>query len=206
MNGNERYILEGIIIVLAAAYIFYENVLMSFILSPYVYIHYRQRIKERIVHDKKNFKKKFKDGIIAVSFALNVGYSIENAFGQAVDELTLMYAEESKVEDIMYFAEIFRYAKRSGGDLMAVIKNTAQIIQQKEEVMSEVDTIISGKKMEQRVMSLIPAVIVIYLKVTAKEFIQPLYGNIAGIIIMTVCLGVYVISDMWAKRIVNIEV
>ena len=32
----------------------------------------------------------------------------------------------------MYFAEIFRYAKRSGGDLMAVIKNTAQIIQQKE--------------------------------------------------------------------------
>ena len=56
--------------------------------------------------------------------------------------------------------------------------------------MSEVDTIISGKKkMEQRVMSLIPAVIVIYLKVTAKEFIQPLYGNIAGIIIMTVCLG-----------------
>ena len=90
MNGNERYILEGIIIVLAAAYIFYENVLMSFILSPYVYIHYRQRIKERIVHDKKNFKKKFKDGIIAVSFALNVGYSIENAFGQAVDELTGM--------------------------------------------------------------------------------------------------------------------
>lgn len=235
MNGNERYILEGIIIVLAAAYIFYENVLMSFILSPYVYIHYRQRIKERIVHDKKNFKKKFKDGIIAVSFALNVGYSIET-FGQAVDELTLMYggdsdivvkfkhivirlgqnenledilddfAEESKVEDIMYFAEIFRYAKRSGGDLMAVIKNTAQIIQQKEEVMSEVDTIISGKKMEQRVMSLIPAVIVIYLKVTAKEFIQPLYGNIAGIIIMTVCLAVYVVSDMWAKRIVNIEV
>lgn len=112
----------------------------------------------RIVHDKKNFKKKFKDGIIVVSFALNVGYSIENAFGQAVDELTLMYggdsdivvkfkhivirlgqnenledilddfAEESKVEDIMYFAEIFRYAKRRGGDLMAVIKNTAQIM------------------------------------------------------------------------------
>jgi len=38
VNGNERYILEGIIIVLAAAYIFYENVLMSFIISPYVYI------------------------------------------------------------------------------------------------------------------------------------------------------------------------
>ena len=216
MNGNERYILEGIIIVLAAAYIFYENVLMSFILSPYVYIHYRQRIKERIVHDKKSFKKKFKDGIVDELTLMYGGDSdivvkfkhivIRLGQNENLEDILDDFAEESKVEDIMYFAEIFRYAKRSGGDLMAVIKNTAQIIQQKEEVMSEVDTIISGKKMEQRVMSLIPAVIVIYLKVTAKEFIQPLYGNIAGIIIMTVCLGVYVISDMWAKRIVNIEV
>ena len=236
VNGNARYIWEGTAIVLVAAYIFYENLFMAVVLSPYVYIHYRQREKERIIRDKNSFKKKFKDGIMSVSFALNVGYSIENAFVQAVEELSLMYgdnsdiavkfkgivirlgqnenledilddfAAESGVEDIVYFAEIFRYAKRSGGDLMAIIKNTAQIIQQKEEVMSEVDTIISGKKMEQRVMSLIPAAIVVYLKVTAREFIEPLYGNIAGIIIMTVCLGVYVISDMWAKRIVNIEV
>ena len=34
VNGNERYILEGIIIVLIAAYIFYENVFMAVILSP----------------------------------------------------------------------------------------------------------------------------------------------------------------------------
>ena len=31
VNGNERYILEGIIIVLIAAYIFYENVFMAVI-------------------------------------------------------------------------------------------------------------------------------------------------------------------------------
>ena len=60
--------------------------------------------------------------------------------------------------------------------------------------------------MEQRVMSIIPAAIVVYLKFTAAEFIQPLYGNVYGAVIMTVCLIVYVIADMWAKRIVNIEV
>ena len=32
-----------------------------------------------------------------MSFALNVGYSIENAFGQAVDELTLMYGGDSDI-------------------------------------------------------------------------------------------------------------
>lgn len=235
-NGDVRYIAEGIIIVCAAAYIFYENIMMAFILSPYVYLHYKQRKKERAKKDNNEFRKKFRDGIMSVSFALNVGYSIENAFIQAVDELELIYgrgsdivikfrhivirlgqneniedifmdfAEESKVEDIMYFAEIFRYAKRSGGDLISIIRNTTQIIQQKEEVLSEIDTIISGKRMEQKVMSIIPAAIVVYLKLTAAEFIQPLYGNVYGAVIMTVCLIVYVIADMWAKRIVNIEV
>lgn len=235
-DSGVRYIAEGIVIVCVAAYIFYENILMAFILSPYVYLHYKQRKKERAKKDNKEFCRKFRDGIMSVSFALNVGYSIENAFIQAVEELELIYgrdsditikfryivvrlgqneniedifmdfAEESKVEDIIYFAQIFRYAKRSGGDLISIIRNTTQIIQQKEEVLSEIDTIISGKRMEQRVMSIIPAAIVVYLKLTAAEFIQPLYGNVYGAVIMTVCLIVYVIADMWAKRIVNIEV
>lgn len=235
-DSGVRYIAEGIVIVCVAAYIFYENILMVFILSPYVYLHYKQRKRERAKKDNNEFCRKFRDGIMSVSFALNVGYSIENAFIQAVEELELIYgrdsditikfryivvrlgqneniedifmdfAEESKVEDIIYFAEIFRYAKRSGGDLISIIRNTTQIIQQKEEVLSEIDTIISGKRMEQRVMSIIPAAIVVYLKLTAAEFIQPLYGNVYGAVIMTVCLIVYVIADMWAKRIVNIEV
>lgn len=235
-DSGVRYIAEGIVIVCVAAYIFYENILMAFILSPYVYLHYKQRKKERAKKDNNEFCRKFRDGIMSVSFALNVGYSIENAFIQAVEELELIYgrdsditikfryivvrlgqneniedifmdfAEESKVEDIIYFAEIFRYAKRSGGDLISIIRNTTQIIQQKEEVLSEIDTIISGKRMEQRVMSIIPTAIVVYLKLTAAEFIQPLYGNVYGAVIMTVCLIVYVIADMWAKRIVNIEV
>lgn len=235
-DSGVRYIAEGIVIVCVAAYIFYENILMVFILSPYVYLHYKQRKMERAKKDNNEFCRKFRDGIMSVSFALNVGYSIENAFIQAVEELELIYgrdsditikfryivvrlgqneniedifmdfAEESKVEDIIYFAEIFRYAKRSGGDLISIIRNTTQIIQQKEEVLSEIDTIISGKRMEQRVMSIIPAAIVVYLKLTAAEFIQPLYGNVYGAVIMTVCLIVYVIADMWAKRIVNIEV
>ena len=226
-DSGVRYIAEGIVIVCVAAYIFYENILMAFILSPYVYLHYKQRKKERAKKDNNEFCRKFRDGIMSVSFALNVGYSIENAFIQAVEELELIYGRDSditikfryivvrlgqneNIEDIfmdfIYFAEIFRYAKRSGGDLISIIRNTTQIIQQKEEVLSEIDTIISGKRMEQRVMSIIPAAIVVYLKFTAAEFIQPLYGNVYGAVIMTVCLIVYVIADMWAKRIVNIEV
>lgn len=60
--------------------------------------------------------------------------------------------------------------------------------------------------MEQKVMSAIPALIIIYLKVTARDFIEPLYGNVSGMLIMTGCLIIYLISNVWSKRIVNIEV
>lgn len=38
------------------------------------------------------------------------------------------------LDDIKYFAEIFRYAKRSGGDVIGIIKQTSHIIHEKAEV------------------------------------------------------------------------
>lgn len=235
-NGDIRYIAEALIQIIVTAYIFYENVLFAILLSPYVIWHVRECRAASEKRKKTAAAEEFKDGIIAVSFALGVGYSIENAFAEAVKELTQMYgadsqvvkrfsrivrrlnrnenledildeyADESGIEDISYFTEVFRYAKRSGGDLISIIRNTASVIQQKVEVSNEIETALGGKRMEQKVMSMIPFGIILYLKVTASEFISPLYGNVLGVAVMTVCLIVYVLADRWAKKIVDIKV
>ena len=69
-DSGVRYIAEGIVIVCVAAYIFYENILMAFILSPYVYLHYKQRKKERAKKDNNEFCRKFRDGIMSVCMFL----------------------------------------------------------------------------------------------------------------------------------------
>ncbi len=228
--------MEGILIIIATAYIFYENILAALVLSPYIYLHFKE---SRKIEEKKRRLKaacEFKDGIMSVAFSLSVGYSIENSFAEATIQLKSLYgkdseivqefelivnrlaqnenledildeyADKSNVEDIKYFAEVFRYAKRSGGDILSVIRNTAMVIKEKADVNSEVETILSGKRMEQKVMSIIPFGIILYLKLTARGFISALYGNIMGAFIMTMCLCAYVLADQWAKRIVNIEV
>ena len=48
MNGNERYILEGIIIVLIAAYIFYENVFMGEMYTTYIKNLIRNGVKRNV--------------------------------------------------------------------------------------------------------------------------------------------------------------
>lgn len=218
------------------AYIFYHNLLAAIVLCPYLHFRLKAKSAELHKKQKSQLNMQFKDGMQSVAFSLNSGCSIENAFKEATVELNLLYGEDSMivkefrriagrlerneniediledfaarsaVEDIQYFAAVFRYAKRYGGDLIAIIRQTARTISEKNETINEIQTVISGKKIEQKVMSAVPFCLIGYLKVTSWEFVSPLYGNLSGMAVMSICLLVYVLSDYIAKRIVEIEV
>ncbi len=226
----------GIAGILAISYLFYASFLGAIALIPLFVLWSRMKFLEMYREKKRVLAMQFKDGMLAVSFALNVGYSMENAFAEAIGELKMLYGKDSlivreftkivhrtgrneqledvleefalysEIDDIRYFAAVFRYAKRSGGDLLAIIKNTVRTIGEKIDTENEIQLVISGKKMEQKVMSYVPFAIICYLKLTAPEFITPLYGSALGIGIMTGSLLVYAVSVWLGKRIVNIEV
>ena len=46
---------------------------------------------------KWEFNQQFRQGILCLSAALNAGYSIENAFGEAIGDLSLMYDEDADI-------------------------------------------------------------------------------------------------------------
>ena len=102
LSGNVRYIAEGIVVIVIAAYIFYENILMALLLSPYIFIHLKESQRLQEAKRRNILIKQFKDGIMSVSFALNVGYSIENSFSQAIDELVLLYGENADIVSVLY--------------------------------------------------------------------------------------------------------
>lgn len=229
-------IVQGLVIVSAIGMIFYNSVPAALLMTPLIVPYVKWRERERREREEEKLADEFKDGITAVSFALNVGYSIENAFREAQKEMKTLhgsdsviarefalicnrmsqneniediledFAKKSGIEDILYFAGVFRYAKRSGGDLIAIIRNTASVISDKNEVAKEIRTIISGKRMEQTVMNLVPFGIILYLRLTMPEFIEPLYGNPLGAAIMSACLIVYAAAFALGKKIVNIKV
>jgi tight adherence protein B len=226
----------GIVLLLVVAKLFYNNFFMFFFLSPYLFVYLKSKSKEIHDKKIRIFNEQFKEGMQSVAFSLNSGYSIENSFREAQCELQRLYgsdcpivrefqtisyrlkrneniediledfAVKSEAEDIQYFAAVFRYAKRCGGDLIGIIRSTVRTISEKTETINEIQTVISGKKMEQRVMSFIPFCIIGYLRLTSFDFIAPLYGNMLGALVMTGCLAIYVAADYLAKRIVNIEI
>ena len=76
--------LSGIGLLLITADIFYHNLLAAAVLCPY--LHFRLKIKSEELHKQRRerLKMQFKDGMQSVAFSLNSGYSIENAWKEAI--------------------------------------------------------------------------------------------------------------------------
>ena len=87
-----------------------------------------------------------------------------------------------------------------------MIERSALVIEEKVETEKEIQILINAKRMEQKIMSITPFGILLYISATSKGFFDVLYHNPAGIAIMTACMGVYLTAVRLSGKIVNIEV
>lgn len=101
---------------------------------------------------------------------------------------------------------VFIVAKKSGGDSVAIIRKAIANICEKLELEEEIQVGLTAKKLEFKVMACIPLGILLYMRLSFPEFMEILYGNILGVLIMSVCLVVYIVAYVWGNKIVEIEV
>ena len=116
------------------------------------------------------------------------------------------FAERTGQEDVEDFVNVFAAAKKSGGDSITIIRNAVRIISGKIDTEKEIQTMIASNKLEFEIMCAVPFAIILYMKLTFGEFLSVLYGNMAGMIIMTVCLCVYIAAYCIGRRIIRIDV
>ena len=112
-------------------------------------------------------------------------------------------AERMELKNAILFSQIFSVAKRTGGNMSEIIKNVTDDIVMKENVREEINTSITEKRLEQKVMTLIPGFIIIYISVSSPEFLKIMYESIVGKIVMTICLILYLLAYIWGERIVD---
>lgn len=130
---------------------------------------------------------------------------VEN--GEVIERAIDDFANRSDIEDIRNFADVFITCKRTGGDLVEVIKRTADIITEKIEIQQDIKVLIAQKKLESKIMAVAPLVIVLFLKVSSPDFVAPLYkfGSL-GPIVMTVALIFIIIGLFISQKIMDIKV
>lgn len=230
------YFIQGFILTICISMLFYKSWLGVILICPLAYVYLKKKNKDYINARKWQLNIQFRDGITSLSAALSAGYSIEHAFEEALDELRLLYSVDSyiinefnylvnqiknnitvekaliefgkrtSIEDIISFAEVFFTAKRTGGDLIKIIKTTCNTISDKIDVKREIITLITAKKYEANIMKLIPLGILGYLNISSPDFLDPLYHNAFGVVTMTVLLMIYLGAYMLTDKIIAIEV
>lgn len=218
------------------AWLYYRSLWAALVLSPVFYRYYRGLMAEKIHRKKEDFLVSFRDMIQSMASSLNTGYSVENAIRQTQKEMLLIYPKEAgicrelnimaqqvyihmpaeqifeefakrvRLEEVRNFSDVFSAAKRSGGDMIAIIQNTTKQISGKIEVKREIETELSAKQYEFRVMSVIPYIMIAYMALSFPEFMSCLYGNLVGIGVMSICLGIYIGAYVLGVRLIKIEV
>ena len=113
-------------------------------------------------------------------------------------------AEELDQSEIYDFVEIISTIKRTGGNAVRIIRNTVEKLTDEIELDAELEVMVAAKKYEQQIMVFMPALIVVFLRMTTDGFMAPLYGSPLGIIIMSVVLLINVGADLLGRRIVDI--
>ncbi len=230
------YSLQGLLIIAVLGYLFYQNLFGIFALTPILYFYLKSKKKKLLEEKKWKLNLEFRDGIQALSAALEAGYSAEHALEEACIDLRQIYREDdmilqefayminqlrmnitlerafeefgerSGLEDIQSFAQVFSTAKRTGGDLIRVIKTTGSIISDKIEVKRDIITLITGKRLEANMMKAIPLLIIGYLTIFSPGFLDPLYHNVFGVLIMTIFLIAYLGAFLIIDKIVAIRI
>ena len=235
-HGDWPILLKGAAIILGFAWFFYHSLLAVPVLSPLILPFFVKEKRDLTRKRSRELGIQFRDAIMSVSTNQRAGYSVENAFAEAVGDMTLLYGrgslivkeltrivkglknnitleklledlgERSKNADIREFAGVFAVAKRSGGNMTQMMADTAAVIGEKLTVENEIDVMLASKRMEARIMDIVPFFILVYVGVTSPGFFEPMYHNVTGIAVMSACLALYVFAYLLSEKIIAVEV
>ena len=227
-------ILYGIGICIICGYLFYQSFIGILCLLPFSLYFIKKQKEGLLKKKRMQFGIQFKDAIHCIAASLEAGYAIENCISYAVTDLKLMYEEDAPIigelnritmqlkdhvtledafmqmavrtrdEDVFSFTEVFITAKRTGGDIIKIIRTTSNTIMDKVEMRREIQTMITEKQLEANIMKIVPLGILLHMNMTSKNMMSVLYEGSFGIIFMTLMLIIYVLFSKWMEHITAI--
>ena len=220
-------------IVLLLSWFFYRSIWAILPISFLGVLYWKRSINESVQANRKKLVVQFQECILSVAASLDVGYSVENAFLESdadmqmlfgkhsficqelqlikrgliinitLEELLISFGQRCNIPEIKEFAEVFVIAKRNGGSIPEIIRTSAEIISQKNKAEENITTLITSRRLEQKVMNVMPFGICIYVGIGNPGYFDSLYHNFFGVCLMSGCLIAYIIAYYLSNKILE---
>jgi len=123
-----------------------------------------------------------------------------------IEEGLVSFARRAHLEEVTNFVDVFIACKRRGGNLVEIIRNTSRNIAEKIQIKQEIETLITEKKFEQKVLFGMPVFLIYMLDSSSPEFMAPVFTQVVGRIGMTVSVALFITAYVISSKIIRIEV
>lgn len=193
------------------------------------------RTKQILEKRHKELNTQFRDMLDGITTSIGAGNNVQNALQMVYSDLKVQYSEDAYIlkelevilsgiqsnfhiedlledfgdrsgnDDIKSFANVFKISYRKGGNLQQILRNTHDILSRKMEIKEDIETIVSGSKLDQLILVVMPVALIGIIKLMSPEmagnFVTP-----AGLISTTIAIAMFVASYYIGKVILDIKV
>lgn len=193
------------------------------------------RTKQILEKRRKRLSLQFRDMLDGITTSLGAGNNVMNSFQAVYGDLKVQYEEDafiikeleiilsgiqsnfniedlledfgsrSGIDDITSFANVFSISYRKGGNIQEIIQSTHAILSRKMEIKEEIATTVSGSKMDQMIMIIMPIALVGIIKVMSPEFAAN-FVTATGLAATTIAVGLFIAAYYVGKTIMDIKV
>lgn len=193
------------------------------------------RTKSIIEKRRNELKRQFRVLLDTLTTSIGSGKSVHDSFISAYSDLGIIYAEDdyimeelqiikrglansiviedllldfgtrSSIEDIISFAGVFETCSRRGGNMKDIIHSIQQVLGDKMSVEEGITTVLSSSAMEQKIMLIMPVLIVALIKFSDEDFGKK-FATSTGIIATTIGVVCFAGSYLLGKMIMKIKV
>lgn len=112
----------------------------------------------------------------------------------------------SRMEDCVDFVTIYSICKTTGASLVIAMNKAASVIIDKMTIEREIKELVRRKEREGLIIFVMPVIVILFLNLSAPDYIAPLYESIGGRIIMTVVIAANVGIYGMIKKIVDVKI
>jgi tight adherence protein B len=228
--------IKGAVLIITGGWLCFRNVVVCLAGLALLPFYLRGRSATEKHKRQLAQQKEFKDAMAMLYSSTAAGSTLEKAFSDALHDMKSSenrypyllpefericvclnrnvpmtdalnnFARRSGDADIYRFVQIITIARKSGGSLPEIIRQSMDAISLRMEINSEIDTLLAGRRGELKVMMIVPAGIIGYMNLCSADYMSVLYLTWTGRCIMLAALAVYVAAVCIGKKILDIRI
>jgi tight adherence protein B len=169
------------------------------------------------------------DALHSLGICFGAGYSLQQAFeqtaqdtpdplggelqqasfdvcaGRSIEEALCALEKRTKAADLCFAVIALEIQHRTGGGLQELLENAADAVIASADLRRQLAVQTAQARLSAKVVTVLPLALVAVLSVAMEGYLQSFFSSAAGLVILSVALGMEIVGVVLIRRILGVD-